>query len=114
MEWRQIFMEKLFPDKQISKNDFSGILMIEGDLKKNCIQFSFIFDKSEMIHPLLIWIKTTPLEAFKNCSKEYRKKYACNVRDINNPVMKTHVLFPRFLIEKHEIFISDVTSQVGC
>jgi hypothetical protein len=27
-------MEKLFPDKQITKKDFSGILMIEGDLKK--------------------------------------------------------------------------------
>ena len=81
-------MERLFPDKQISKSDFSGILMIEGDLGKNCIQFSFIFDKSEMIHPLLIWIKTTPLESFKDSPKEYRKKYACNVRDINNPVMK--------------------------
>ena len=107
-------MERLFPDKQISKSDFSGILMIEGDLGKNCIQFSFIFDKSEMIHPLLIWIKTTPLESFKDSPKEYRKKYACNVRDINNPVMKTHVLFPKFLIERHEIFVSDVTSQVGC
>jgi len=44
-------MERLFPDKQISKNDFSGI-------------------------------------SYKDSPKEYRKKYACNVRDINNPVMK--------------------------
>jgi hypothetical protein len=106
-------MERLFPDKQIKKEDFSGILMIEGDLRKNCLQFSFMFDKLEMLHPLLIWIKTTPLELAKNGSKEYRKKYACNVRDINNPVMKTHVLFPRFLIERNEILVSDVTSQVG-
>ena len=107
-------MEKLFPDKKIIKHDFSGILMVEGNLNKNCIQFSFIFDKMEMVHPLIVWIKTMPLELAKNHSKEYKKRYTCDVRDINNPVMKSRVLFPNFLLGRYEILVIDVTSQVGC
>jgi len=107
-------MEKLFPDKQITKKDFSGILMIEGDLKDNCIQFSFAFDKVEMVHPLLIWVIAKSLKPLENSLNEYNEKYLCDIRDINNSVIKTSVLLPRFLLEKHEIEVIDVMSHVSC
>ena len=107
-------MEKLFPNKKISKTDFSGILLIEGDLKKNCIQFSFIFDKKEMVHPLVICANISPLEHGQNYQEEFSVRYLCNVRDLNNPIIKTGIIYLDFLIIDHRFLINDVISQLSC
>jgi len=107
-------MNQLSPHKKIKKHNFSGSLIIEGDIQKNCFQFSFVFDKEEMVHPLLVWIKAIPIKSLKPCSKGYKKKYLCNIRDINNPAMMTGVLIPKFPIGKYEIRVTDVTSHISC
>jgi len=105
-------VEKLFPYKQITKEDFSGLVSIEGDFQQNNFRCNFIFDKHEMVHPLIIRIKAVPMEDMENDSKEL--KYRCHRRDVNNPVMRTDVISPDFSLEKYEIKVIDVASHVSC
>jgi hypothetical protein len=106
---------KLFPNKQYTKQDFSGILIGEGNYNENWIQFSFIFDRVETAHPLIIWLEMIPIKPAKNCSEKYRKAYLCKGCDLNNPdVRMTERIFFELPIEEHEIRVIDVVSHVSC
>ena len=113
-------MDALYPVESITKHNFSGKLLIDGDLQDNCILFRFLFDAAEMVHPLLIWVKTLPIVSLDNCSEDRPKQdvktfvFECNIPDFNNPVMKTKLLFPEFLLKEHKIQVICVESQVSC
>ena len=113
-------MDALYPVESITKHNFSGKLLIDGDLEDNCILFRFLFDMAEMVHPLLISVKVLPIVSLENCSEERSEQdmktyvFECNIPDFNNPVMKTGLLFPEFLLKEHKIQVIDIESQVSC
>jgi len=113
-------MDVLYPVKHIEKGEFSGKLLIDGDLDDNCILFRFVFDKPEMIHPLFITVKTLPLASLKNFSEDRNGTegkitvFECNIPDLGNSVMKTGLLFPDFLIKEYKIEVIGIESQVSC
>ena len=108
------------PGKYIVKHDFSGKLLVDGDLQDNCILFRFLFDKPEMIHPLLVRIRVLPVLARKEQSRRRVKRnqngfiYTCNVPDLNNPVMKSRLIYPDYLLKENRIQVINVESQVSC
>ena len=111
-------MDILCPTKSIKKLHFCGKLLIDGDLEDNCILFRFLFDKAEMVHPLLIWVKVRPIEALGNRSgRVYNEKkifvFKCNIPDCNNPLMKSSLLFPNFLLREYEIRVINIESQIS-
>ena len=108
-------MDALYPVESITKHNFSGKLLIDGDLRDNCILFRFLFDTAEMVHPLLIWVKALPIASLES-GKQGGKTlvFECNIPDFNNPVMKTGLLFPEFLLKEHKIRVIDIESQVCC
>jgi len=111
-------MNKLYPVKHIRKREFSGKLLIDGDLQDNCILFRFLFDRTEMVHPLFIRIKAMPI-IHRKCPGRRYKQYAktftfgCNVPDSSNPVMKTRLLFPVFALKEHRIRVTCIESQIS-
>jgi len=108
-------MDVLYPAIHIKKQEFAGKLLIDGDLEDNCIMFRFLFDMFEMVHPLLIWVKTLPITSLE--SGECDEKtfvFECNIADFNNPVMKTEMLYPEFLLKEHRILVINIESQVSC
>ena len=112
-------MNVLNPDIHIIKPHFSGKLLISGDLEDNCILFRFLFDRPEMVHPLVISIEVLPLGshdcyAEESGDAEKEMEVACNIPDFNNPVMKTRLIFPEFLLSKHRIKVMGMESQVSC
>jgi hypothetical protein len=113
-------MDVLYPTKQVVKEDFSGKLLIDGDLDDNCILFRFLFDKPEMVHPLIITVRTLPItssESYlkRNGDQEERNfVFECNIPDLSNSIMKTRLLFPDFLIREHKIEVIRIESQVSC
>jgi hypothetical protein len=114
------FMYVLYPAKHIIKDEFSGKLLIDGDLENNCILFRFLFDTREMVHPLIISIKALPVVLLKNSSEgqieenEINLKLECNIPDFSNHVMKTRLFSPDFLLKEHRIRIMNIESQVSC
>jgi len=120
MSYGDQLMEHLSPVKDITKHNYSGKLLIDGDLEDNCIMFRFLFDTAEMVHPLILWVRTIPIASLKIRSGKRRKQrekifvYECNVQDFNNPVMKTELLYPEFILKKHEVRVIHVESQVSC
>jgi len=113
-------MDVLYPTRHIKMQDFSGKLLIDGDLEDNCILFRFVFDKPEMVHPLFITVKALPLSSLENlseghgCQGERIYVFECNIPDLSNSVMKTCLLFPEFLIKEHKIEVVGIDSQVSC
>jgi len=113
-------MDVLYPTKHILKPEFSGKLLIDGDLEDNCILFRFVFDKPERVHPLFITVKTLPLSSLESCFEKHGSQdrttyvFECNIPDLSNSVMKTSLLFPDFLIKEHKIEIVGIDSQVSC
>ena len=111
-------MDVLCPEKYIKKPEFSGKLLINGDLEDNYILFRFLFDTDEMVHPLVISVKIVPktvLEGGLNDEQEEKIiVFWCNIPDFNNPVMKTGLVFPEFLLKEHRIEVISVESQVSC
>jgi hypothetical protein len=109
-------MDVLYPTKPIVKAEFSGKLMIDGDLEDNCILFRFVFDKPEQVHPLLITIRALPLSSLESFSEGYgsRHVFECNIPDIRNSVIKTCLLYPELLLREHKIEVVDIDSQVSC
>ena len=113
-------MEILYPAKRIKKPHFSGKLLIDGDFGDNCILFRFLFDSEEMVHPLLVWTKIQPIKALRNRSRRSRRGseriivFECNIPDYNNPLMKSSIIFPEFLLRKQKIRVVNIESQVSC
>ena len=113
-------MDVLYPAKHIKKQDFSGKLLIDGDLEDNCILFRFLFDAPEMVHPLIVSIKALPIALLGSCSQEHSGQdgktfvFECNIPDFSNPVMKTRLIFPEFSIREHKIRVTRIESQVSC
>ena len=113
-------MNTLYPDMCIKNYKFSGKLLIDGDMQDNSIMFRFIFDKKNMVHPLLIRVKVLPIVSKENSEKEHWKQneqttvFKCNIPDLNNPVMKTLLVYPDFLLKKHKIIGIDIESQFSC
>jgi hypothetical protein len=113
-------MDVLYPTKQVVKEEFSGKLLIDGDLEDNCILFRFLFDKPEMVHPLFITIKVLPLKSLESFPEghggqnEKTLVFECNIPDLSNSVMKTCLLFPDFMIKEHKIEVIGIESQVSC
>jgi hypothetical protein len=113
-------MEVLYPVKHIVKPEFTGKVLIDGDLEDNCILFRFVFDKPEMVHPLFITVKALPLSSLERLSEEQGGQderiyvYECNIPDLSNSVMKTNLLFPEFLIKEYKIEVIGIDSQVSC
>jgi len=113
-------MDVLFPTKHIVKAEFSGKLLIDGNLEDNCILFRFVFDKPEMVHPLFITIKALSLSSLENCSEKHGNQddrtyvFECNIPDLSNSVMKTSLLFPDFFIKEYKIEVIGINSQVSC
>jgi hypothetical protein len=113
-------MDILYPTRHIKMQDFSGKLLIDGDLEDNCILFRFLFDKAEMVHPLIITINALPLTSLESYSKrngdqeERTYVFECNIPDLSNSVMKTCLLFPDFLMREYKIEVIGIESQVSC
>ena len=113
-------MDVLYPTRHIKKPEFSGKLLIDGDLLNNCIVFRYIFDKPEMVHPLFITVKALPLLSLENLSEGHSGQdkrtyvFECNIPDLSNSIMKTCLLFPEFLIKEHKIEVVGIDSQVSC
>ena len=111
-------MDVLYPVTHVTRLGFSGKLLIDGDLKSNCILFRFLFDSERMVHPLLIYVRATALP--KGCSEEgygHGEKTCvlqCNTPDCNNPLMKTRLIYPEFLLSEYMIEVTDIQSQVSC
>ena len=107
-------MNKLYPVKHINKREFSGKLLIDGALQDNCILFRFLFDKTEMVHPLIIRVEVSPITCKKIRKPDiWTRTLECNIHDISNPMMKTRLLFPDFQLSKHKIKIINIESQVS-
>jgi len=112
-------MDILYPTRHIRMKEFSGKLLIDGDLEDNCILFRYVFDKPEMIHPLFITVKALPLSSLESHSEGRGQDmriyvFECNIPDLSNSVMKTSLLFPKFLIKEHKIEVIGIDSQVSC
>jgi len=109
-------MDVLYPARHIKKPEFSGKLLIDGDLHNNCIVFRYVFDKLEEVHPLFITIKTLPLSSLERLSEACQEGktyvFPCNIPDLSNSIMKTCLLYPEFLIKEHKIEIIGIDSQV--
>ena len=105
-------MDILYPAKHIKRPYFSRKLLIDGDFEDNCILFRFLFDTAEMVHPLLIWVK---IQAHRNRSgrgcRERIIAFECNILDYNNPLMKSSLIFPEFLL-RIPSFISSLRLSV--
>jgi hypothetical protein len=81
------FLEPLIPCPiDITETMFSGKLLIDGNLNANKIIFSFKFSDPLQVSPLLIRIKVA--------KKTY--DFFIEYRDLNNPIMRTDVLYPDF------------------
>ena len=109
-------MNILYPAKYIQKPEFSGKLIIDGDLEDNCILFRFMFDTEEMVHPLLIWVRTLPTTTLE-CTEKEKKNFVfeCNIPDYGNQVMKTSLIFPNFSLKEHKIWVTNIESQqISC
>ena len=112
----------LYPAKCIKKHNFSGKLLIDGDLEDNFLFLRFLFDTEEMVHPLVISVKALPIASLKSCSDELNKQniqtfnfeIGCNITDFNNPLMKTSLIYPDFLLKEHRIEVINIESQVSC
>ena len=111
-------MDVLYPAKYIQKPEFSGKLLIDGDLEENCILFRFLFDTEEMVHPLVISVKVSPITLQESSINDEQEEknfvFWCNIPDFNNPVMKTSLFFPEFLLKRNKIQVISVESQVSC
>ena len=108
-------MDVLYPTEYIKKQNFSGKLLIDGDLGDNCILFRFMFDTPEMVHPLIIWGRAIPIVLLKSNDQEEKKfVFECNIPDYSNQVMKTGLIFPDFLLNVHKIEVTNVESQISC
>jgi hypothetical protein len=114
-------MKKLYPSKHITKPEegFSGFVFIDGDLDDNCIMYSFLFDEEAFVHPLLIWVRVTPLVTLRGYFKRHNRQnakiyvYEANIPDISNPVMKTALIYPDFSLRGHKIKVINIESQIG-
>jgi len=112
-------MDVLYPAIHIENSYFSGKLLIDGDFKDNCILFRFLFDNEEMVHPLIIWVKVMPIDSPGNKAGKQNENgvnilvFKCNISDINNPVMKTRLIFPDFLLKEHKIEVIRIESQIS-
>ena len=110
----------LYPPKRIEKPEFSGKLLVDGDLQSNCILFRFLFDTAKSVHPLVISIKAIPIATLETRSGGSNKQdekifdLECNISDPCNRVMKTCLYSPPFLLEEHEILVTNLKSQVSC
>jgi len=109
------FLTKLYPVQQIATPGFSGKILIDGDLTYNSFMMRFLFEMAEMVHPLLIWIKVSPITSLKKHGKPDTKTHVleCNIPDINNPVMKTGLIYPEFPLKKSRIRVIKIQSQTG-
>ena len=103
-------LKKLHPVTPITTPEFSGKILIDGDLTYNNFMIRFLFDKAEMVHPLLIWIRVSPIDG-KHDTKIH--VFECNIPDINNPVMKTGLIYPEFSLKKNKIRVIKIESQIG-
>ena len=109
-------MDVLYPVTSVTTPFFSGKLLINGDLQDNCMLFRFLFDKAEMVHPLIMTIKAPPISLKKQSKTDYGQEtyiYECNIRDFNNPLMKTRLIFPEFLLKERRIKVICIESQVS-
>jgi len=113
-------MDVLYPVKHIVKPEFTGKVLIDGDLEDNCILFRFVFDKPEMVPPLFVTVKALPLSSLERFSEEQGGQderiymYECNILDLSNSVMKIKLFFPGFLIKEQKIEVVGIDSQVSC
>jgi len=94
-------------------------MLIDGDLRNNCILFRFLFDKEEMVHPLIVSVKAMPITSL-NINLEMDKDqdgaafiYPCNIPDYNNPLMKTDLICPDFSLKDHCINVINIESQIS-
>ena len=115
----------LRPDKHITEDDFSGVLKVDGNLKNNCIRFRFLFDEPEMVHPLIITLELSPKLSYENNYKRNSNQdnspsekilddFECEYRDINNPIIKTDIEFPQYLLKEYHIMVVAVKSKISC
>jgi len=112
-------MKPLLPIEIVRKENFSGKLHIEGDFDKNHIIFRFMFDKVEEVHPLIITVKTTPLDSLNSLSEHNGQEekihhYKCNDPEFRIPIMSTKVHIPKFLLKENKIKVIGIESQVSC
>jgi len=113
-------MEKLCPAKRITKPNFSGKLLINGDLRENSILFRFLFDRHDMVQPLLIWLKVLDIRLLKKKRRRSNKQniktlvMECNNPDFNDLIMTTRLLYPEWLSRKSRIRVIGIESQVSC
>jgi len=113
-------MNKLLLATYMARHGFSGKLLIDGDLQDNCMLIRFLFDKPEIVHPLIVRIRVRSLLAVKRQSGRHAKRvvkefvYACNIPDLNNPVMKSRLIYPDYLLGENKVWVIGVESQVSC
>jgi len=107
-------VDTLYPVESITKHNFSGKLLIDGNLEDNCILFRFLFDTAEMVHPLILWVRTLPIFSLERGGQDEKTfVFECNIPDYSNQVMKTGLIFPEFLMKEHKIQVIDIESQVS-
>jgi hypothetical protein len=118
-------MKRLCPVKHITneEDNFAGDLQIHGDLQDNCILFRFVFDKPEMVQPLLIWLEsghiaTGLLEKAEDYLGILNKKdvsvIACNIPDYFSPIMKAPLIYPDFPLREHRTEVIKIEGQISC
>jgi len=111
-------MEKLCPEKYVAKEKISGHVYVYGDMDDNCFLVRFVFDRPEDVHPLLVWIDVLPVRLLKKSpNRRYAKKtylIECNIPDYNNPLMKSRLIYPDFLLRKSMIRVTAIEAQVSC
>jgi len=112
-------MEKLCPEKHIAlKDDLGGQVFIYGDMDDNCFLVRFVFDRPEDVHPLIVFIDVLPVRMLRKSTKNkrYAKTYVieCNIPDYNNPLMKSRLIYPEYLIRTSMIRITAIEAQVSC
>jgi hypothetical protein len=104
-------MDDLNLVKPFIEQDFSGKYLINGDYGDNCFFIRILFDKPEMVHPVLVSIS---LESYINLNGGHEERtYICNNSDLCNSVMKTDLIYPDFLIKEYKIRVINIESQVA-
>jgi len=115
-------VEKLCPGKFVATENFTGQVFIYGDLRDNCFLLRLVFDRPEDVHPQIAVIDVLPVRQYKKGVKSWnRRRYTktyvieCNIPDYNhNPLMKSRLIYPDFLLRKSMIQITAIESQVSC
>jgi hypothetical protein len=98
----------------INKPNLAGKLLVNGDFEVNSLLFRFVFNKENMVHPLIITIKTLPIKSDRITEEHSLYTYRLHHLELSNWLIKSDVIYPSFPLKDNKIEILDVCSHISC